>query len=1106
MSSLEEWLRSVGLGHQAGAFRKHDIDFAALGDLVEDDLREIGLTMGERKRFLRAVAALRPGRRPAAERRHLTVLFCDIVGSSALAERLEAEDVLDAMRRYQQMASEQVARAGGHVAKFLGDGVVAWFGYPEASESDADCALRAALGIVRKIGTIDLAPGIAGGGPDGGRLRVRIGIASGPVVIGDLIGSGTATEHPVAGVTPNLAARLQALAPPNGIVVSEEAWRLTANRFLFEDIGAHALQGFSLPVRAWRLRAERSRSDAADRTHRVPLAGREAERALLRELWRQAREVTGAILLIRGEPGIGKSRLVEDFLDGADEARWTLRFHGSEVNSGNPLYPMAAEVERIADIDRLDRPAERMAKLENLLFGDDADRGEARRVYASLLSLSDGEPADGSSVTPRQLKEMTLRALVRQICLASEARPVILVAEDMHWLDATTVELLHRLLDAVRGRRLLIVVTSRGPFPADWTARPGVRLLEMPRLPAPDCAAMVRSLTAERPLDEATERRIVERTDGVPLFVEELTRALVEARPAGHGTRPEHIPASLGASLMARLDRVGRARELAQAGSVLGRSFDRDLLARVSEFGAEEMDAALDVLVRADLLHADPGRGDGHPAYSFKHALVQDATYAGLLRDRRRALHARAAAALLELTPEVADLRPDLLARHYDEAGRVDPAIDCLMKAARRSLDRSAMPEAERHLARALELAGSLRRDRRALELRLEILVLLGPVMIFLRGPGSPEVERLYADAYDLCRELPETSRHFPISWGWWRLSRDFTVMGQRADALLERARAREDDSLLLQAHHCQWASHFNRGELARSVRHIDHGLAIYEAGDYRHHASLYGNHDAKVCGHAERALLLWLTGAPAEALAAEETAMAWAIRLGHTGSRAHALDVAMMHQFYRRDTGRVLARAGEMIALAEEQNFPDHRAKGLLFRGWAASRRGETAYGLEQVRIALARQKAIGTSEDFPIYYCMLADVLAAAGKPEEALAELIAAREEFGRIGLKIWAPEVERQIGRMMRLSGSADGSAVEAAFRRALAEARRQGATALELRAVDSIADLWEDQGRPEEAFSLLRGFLDRPVASAAGGDLEDLARARERGRRLSGLLG
>jgi predicted ATPase/class 3 adenylate cyclase len=1103
MPVLEEWLTAIGLGHHAGAFRGHDIDLADLAELTEDDLREIGLSMGERKRFLRALSpasqptplpSLPTASHPMAERRHLTVLFSDIVGSSALAERLDAEDVLDAMHRYQRLVGDLVERFGGHVAKFLGDGVVAWFGYPTASESDAECALLAALEITRAIGGVPL--------PDGGRLRVRIGIATGPVVIGDLIGSGTATEHPIAGVTPNLAARLQNLAPPNGVVVSDDSWSLTASRFHFEDMGAHALQGFSQPVRVWRVRSERRRGDAGDRVALVPLVDRRTERALLRELWRQAREVTGAVLLVRGEPGIGKSRLIEEFLEGAgDTGHWTFRLQASQVNGSNPLCPVIAEIERFTGIDRLDPPATRLAKLDAFAFGEDAERAEVLRVMASLLSIRHEEESNQPPLSPRQLKELTLRTLVRQLCLAAEDRPVILLVEDMHWLDPTTVELLNRQIDTARGRRLFIIVTSREPFPEDWKGRPGVHALDLPKLAVEDCAAMVRSLTTDRPLDRRTQTRILERTDGIPLFVEELTRTLVEAKPTAPGTRPDAIPISLEASLMARLDRAGTAKELAQAGSVLGRSFDHDLLSRVSEFRAEDLDDALAVLIRADLIH-----GDGDLRYSFKHALVQDAAYASLLRDRRRALHARAAAALLDLTPEAGDLRPDLLAHHYDESAQVGPAIDYLLKAARRALDRSAMAEAENHLTRALALTAAPYKsgleEKEALDLRMEILVLLGPVRIFLRGPGSPDVERLYAEAYELCRQLPETSRHFPISWGWWRLSRDFTVMGQRADALLERASERADDGMLLQAHHCQWASHFNRGDLARCRHHIDHGLAIYEAGDYREHASLYGNHDAKVCGHAERALVLWLAGDAAAAQAEEGASLAWAAGLGHTGSRAHALDASLTHQFYRRDTGLVLARAADMIALAEEQNFPDHRAKGLLYAGWAIALRGEPKRGLDQVRVALARQKAIGTPEDFPVFHCMLADVLAGAGKPEEALAELIAAREEFERIGLKIWAPEVERQIGEMTWLSGSADDAAVEAAFRRAQKEARRQGALALELRAVNSIATLWERQGRADEAFDLLRRMLHRVPPTAANPDLET---AREGARRLSARL-
>ena len=793
MSALDEWLTSVGLTAHVDLFAKHDIEMADVFDLSESDLREIGLTVGERKRFVRAVAALRLSRREAApplrledvtvagtnphlmaERRHLTVMFCDIVGSSSLAELMDAEDVLDLMQRYQNFSGAHIERFGGYIAKFLGDGIVAWFGYPSASEWDAESALRAALEIVRAMDTLKL--------PDGDSLNVRIGIATGHVVIGDLFGSGTAMEQPVAGVTPNLAARIQNLAPVNGIVVSENTWRLTAGRFLFRDTGTHSLRGFSLPVRAWEVLGERAMGDDADPAMLVPLAGRETELALLRDLWRRTREAVGAVVLVQGEPGIGKSRLIEDFLTGIDRhAFCRLGVHASQFNSSNPLFPVISLIERFAGIDRLDSGPERLAKLSSVLAGDEQDREAARRILAPLLSIAGDAPA---LETPRQLKELTLQTLVRQLCLMSETKSVVVLVEDIHWLDPTTLELLDRLIGCVRNRPIMIIMTSRDPFPQDWIASPGVHAIELPRLPSDGSIAILRSLTAGEPLDPRIEAMIIERTDGIPLFVEELTRTLLEERAQGTMGQPDQIPIPLSLQdlLMARLDRAGPAKELAQTGAVIGRSFDRTLLSAVSDFTTEELENALSVLICADLIHRE-----GQEVYSFKHALVQDAAYRSLLRDQRRSLHAGVAMRLMELTPEVSDLNPDLLAHHLTEAGQTDRAIGWWIKAGRRSLDRSAMQEAERHLSRALTLAETLPEDgtqgKQTDELRMEIMALLGPVLIFLRGPGSAEVERLYARAYEISRRFPETSANFQISWGWWRLSRDFTVMRARADS-----------------------------------------------------------------------------------------------------------------------------------------------------------------------------------------------------------------------------------------------------------------------------------------------------------------------------------
>jgi predicted ATPase len=541
-----------------------------------------------------------------------------------------------------------------------------------------------------------------------------------------------------------------------------------------------------------------------------------------------------------------------------------------------------------------------------------------------------------------------------------------------------------------------------------------------------------------------------------------------------------HIPASLHESLLARLDRAGEGRALAQIASVIGRSVPREHLIRVAQWDEDVFEAALERLVQSDLFHVEIA--EGSPAYVFRHALVQDAAYNSLLRDRRRELHATTAAVLADLRPEIAEQQPELLAHHLTEANLSDEAVSYWLRAGQRDVARSALQEAMAHLGRGLSVLDTLSQTPLNLDRRLQFLALLGPVLIALKGPGSAEVEDAYAIAFDICRRIPETKGHFAINWGWWRLSRNFTAMRQRSRALLEQAQARQDDELLLQAHHCEWASHFNQGDLRACCEHIESGLSIYTRGDFRSHATLYGNHDAKVCGHGEHALVLWMQGHPDRALEEERKSLAWANELMHSGSLAHANDIALMHRFYRRDAAAVLSRADAMISFAEDRGFSDHRAKALIFRGWAMAQMGDPASGLETLEAGLARQKDIGTIEDFPPFFCMYAETLMLCGRPEAALNELRTGRELFSGVELKIWEPEVCRCMGELLRLTAPHDTRAAEQEFVLGLESARAQGAHGLALRSATGLARLWKARGEGERAVALLTESLtDRDPA-------------------------
>lgn len=1136
---MEEWLTAIGLGMHAAAFRAQGIAVGQLGELTDEDLRELGLTIGERKRFRRALAenppaalpAPPPAPEPAAarappERRPLTVVFVDLVGSSSLAERLDPEDMLEVIRRFRDFSGAAVARYGGQVAQFLGDGILACFGHPAARENDPERAVRAGLDILRDLGGLDT--------PAGAPLGARIGIATGLVVVGDLFASGAAGESAMVGATPNLAARLQALAPPGGLLVAEATERHVHRLFECEDLGEQALRGFAAPQRVFRVLRERPGARRS-RAGPAPFVNRDAEWALLEDRWAHARAGEGAMVLLLGEAGIGKSRLVDRFLAAHEgEGTRVVEIAASPLDEDSALHPFLAHLRAAAGWGAEDPPETRLGKLRAVLGG----AGE-RTMAALAEALGLGAATAGEPSSPAAVKERTLAALGDWLLPEAvaapagveaetpeappERRPLLLVVEDAHWLDPTSREFLGRLAGRLAGQAAMLVLTARDAAGTGWVAdRDATSVLWLARFGPEHVAGMVRGLLGgggRQSPPAALGRRIAERTDGVPLFVEEVARALRDRQgrtaPAAARALAEEpdadIPASLHELLLERLDRCGAAAKgLAQLAATIGRRVRRDILAAAAGLPEAELARLLEELDRAGVLRPEAGGGAAEADQdwrTFGHALVRDAAYHSLMRDRRRRLHARAAEALRARDPGLVEQQPELLALHLTEAGLAEEAAPLWAQAGRRSLARSALLEAARLLRRGLAALEALPETSARLERRVELLVLLGPALIGLKGPGSPEAQAAYTQAYDLCRRLPEARGHFPVYWGWWRLSRDFRVMTGRAEALLARAEARGDPALLLQAHHCNWASRYNAGDLCGCARHLAAGLAIYGAGDYRDHAALYGNHDAKVCAHGEMAQLDWMRGRPLNALAEEERSLAWAKDLRHLGSRVHAMDMALLHHSYRRDHATVFVRAEALARFAGAHALADHRAKARIFRGWALAMLGEPRRGLDELEAGLARQREIGTSEDFPVYACLRAEALRAAGQADRAVEALRAAREEFDEIGLRIWLPELCRGLGEAALAAdpgGVGAAALAEAAFAEAAALAGEQGAAMLGLRAAASAARLLLRQGRPEEALARLAPARAR-IAEAEGGG-SDLGGADELLRVLEARLG
>ena len=1085
---IEAWLRELGLERYAKAFAEHHVDAAVLRSLTARDLEDMGIaSVGHRRRLLAAIADLgRSAARAPAERRQITLLFADLVGSTQLAARLDPEDMRELLHHYWDLCPRVVERHEGMVARFVGDGVLAYFGYPVAHEDAPARAIRAGLDLVRQIALLPMPLQVET------PLQARIGIHTGLVVV-EGIGRVDAREPlDVVGEAPNIASRLQQLAEPDSVVISGATHRLVQGLFEVEDLGPHPLKGITEPVRVFRVLKETSvqgRFEAASALGLTSFVDRRAEMALLLERWGRTCAGDGQVILISGDPGIGKSRLVQAFAQHIEpEPHVRIRLHCSPYHTRSSLYPVIHHLEHAAGFALTDPPALRRHKLADLLGRSGEDVGEDVDLLASLLSIPSERPSPLHNLHPEQHKERTFATLLRHLRALASRAPLLLTAEDAHWIDPTTLELLELIAEEVKSAAVMLAVTQRPTVTLPWEDRPQVTTIALSRLPTDDQPTIVSELTGGKALPDEVLAEILAKTDGVPLFLEELTKTVLESglleERAGRWELvgplpPLGIPATLQDSLIARLDRLAPVKEVAQVAAAIGREFSYALLALVSPVKGAALNEALDRLVEAALVFRRRDPPDA--SFAFKHALVRDAAYSGLLRSRRQQLHALIARALEERFPETAEAEPELLAWHYTEAGLADPGSRYWLAAGRLASRRSANIEAISHLKKGLALLEPLPRSPEIMERTLGGLVTLGPALIMTRGPGTREVEETYTRALEICGQLPPSPDHVAAHWGWWRISKDFRTMARRADQLLEVAGRLADPGLTMQAHHCEWATRFNLGDPEACCAHSRIGLDLYEQGDYRAHATLYGGHDAKVCGLGEMALALWLLGWPDQGLDYIARSLAHARELQHAGSLIHAMDIALMYHRYRRDAAAVRTQALDMIGFSEERRLTDHLAKGHLFLGWAVAQLGDVGRGLELMRQGLSSQRAIGTKEDFPIYSHMLAETLSLAGDPSAGQEEIAAAIGEAQEIGLCVWVAELHRCQGELRLLAGARSDEA-ERCFETARTIAVQQKARSLELRAVRSLAALWRRDIRIEAA----RAALERVLGSFSEG--------------------
>jgi class 3 adenylate cyclase/predicted ATPase len=1083
MSGIREWLNSNGMSEYADRFAENRIDLAILPDLTDEDLKELGVLLGDRRRILRLIGELAPksealavsGARPleGAERRQVTVMFADLVGSTALSTGMDPEDLRDVFAAYSTCAEETVSKFGGNVAQYMGDGILVYFGYPHAHEDDAEQAVRAGLELIAAVA--DLKTRVP--------QQVRVGIATGVVVVGNLTPS-------IVGETPNLAARLQSIAKPNMVVISEGTRRLLGHLFELEDLGTRDLKGISAPTQVWAvLRPSSStiRFEALHPSGMTALVGREEEYELLRRRWSKAKEGEGQVILLSGEAGIGKSHLTVAFTDRLKGERFLrIRCFCSQQQTNSALHPIIDHVERSAGFARDDTLQTKLDKLDALLR-QSWYSAEDSALFVQMLSL----PNDGRypvlELAPRQRRQTTMDALVRQVETLSNSGPLLVIFEDAHWADPTSLELMGRLANHIAGHRVLMVISFRPEFESPWIEQAHMTGLTLNRLAPRDVDAMINHIIGNNPLPQAVRQDIIERTDGIPLFVEEMTKAVVEtasedaARRITASAPPPAmaVPASLHASLTARLDRLGGSKELAQIGAAIGREFSHELLLAVAFRPEAKLEMQLDRLIRAGLLFRQGVPPDA--TYFFKHALVQDAAYSLLLREPRRQLHARIAETIESKFSEIAEKKPELLARHCAEAGDSEKAAALWGKAGQRSAERSALVEATQQLKRALDLITNLPGTPALRQEEIKLQVELITPLLHLRGYAAPET-RAAVDRARLLIERAEALGEptedplllFSVLYGLWvaslvgfngDVSRELAI---QFSALAEKQSATGPRMI---AHRQMGLSLLHIGDIADGRAHLDHAVALYDPGEHRQLATRFGQDPgaATLCWRSLASLLL---GYPDTALADTEQALKIARDSAHSPTLTYVLNFSVFQHIFCGDFAGASVLIDEFNILKDQMGSAAWGGWGLALSGCLSTVTGGAAVAVQDIPSGVIAMHSTGNTMWTPLFLTHLAQANAELRQFKPAWTNIHEAMIAVERTKENWYEAEINRVAGEIALLGAEPDMEKAEAYFANALDIARKQQAKSWELRAAMGMARLLRAQGKRKGARDIL----------------------------------
>jgi predicted ATPase/class 3 adenylate cyclase len=1084
MPGIREWLNSNGLSGYADRFDENRIDLAILPDLTDEDLKELGVLLGDRRRILRLIGEIAPkpqtpsvsGSRPleGAERRQVTVMFADLVGSTALSTGMDPEDLREVFAAYSTCAEETVSKFGGNVAQYMGDGILVYFGYPHAHEDDAEQAVRAGLELIAAVVALKTR----------GPQQVRVGVATGVVVVGNLTPS-------IVGETPNLAARLQSIAKPNMVVISEGTRRLLGHLFELEDLGTRDLKGISAPVQVWAvLRPSSStiRFEALHPSGMTALVGREEEYELLRRRWSKAKEGEGQVILLSGEAGIGKSHLTVAFTDRLKGERFLrIRCFCSPQHTNSALHPIIDHVERSAGFTRDDTLQSKLDKLDALLR-QSWYSVEDSTLFVRMLSL----PNDGRypvlELAPRQRRQTTMDALVRQVEILSISAPLLVIFEDAHWADPTSLELMGRLASHIARHRVLMVISFRPEFEPPWIEQAHMTGLALNRLPPRDVDAMINHIVGNNPLPAAVRQDIIERTDGIPLFVEEMTKAVLETASEDAARRitasaplpAMAVPASLHASLMARLDRLGGSKELAQIGAAIGREFSHELLLAVAFRQEAKLEMQLDRLIRAGLLFRQGVPPDA--TYFFKHALVQDAAYSLLLREPRRDLHARIAEAIESKFSEIAESKPELLARHCAEAGDIGKAAALWGKAGQRAAERSALVEATGQLRRALDLIASLPGTPALRQDEIKLQVELITPLLHLRGYAAPEtraaVDRarlLIKRAEALGEPTDDPLLLFSVLYGLWvanLVAFNGDVARELAIQFLALAEKQNATGPRMIAHQQMGLSLLHTGDIADGRAHLDHAIALYDPGEHRQFATRFFGQDAGAAILCWRSLALLLLGYPNAALADTQQALKIARDGAHSATLTYVLNFSVFQHIFCGDFARASMLIDEFNILKDQIGSASWGGWGLALSGCVSTLTGKAAAAVQDISSGVIAMRSTGNTMWTPLFLTHLAQANSELRQIKPAWTNIHEAMIAVERTKENWYEGEINRVAGEIALLGAEPDVEKAEAYFANALAIARKQQAKSWELRAAMSMARLLSAQGNRKRAHDIL----------------------------------